>query len=374
MSKILILHATVGTGHKTAAVALEKAFKQRSVDKVWVQDTLDYGSGIFRKLYADLYIELSERTPELWGFAYNETNREQSDVENQLRHLYSRVGVYKIDELRELNPDAIVCTHFLPLDAVKNSLRDGRISTPVFCVVTDYVGHPFWAHPELTGTFVGNEMTRDMLSTHGVPAERIFVTGIPVDPAIARPKDAQHIRSKQGLAPGPLILLIGSGIDNDRVRQIATGLLERPIAGTLIVVAGRNHTLEASLADLHGTDRLHLDVRGYVSGLDDLVAASDLVITKSGGLITSEVMARGTPLLVIDPIRGQEEYNADYIAGIGAGVQARTSVSVPYMVETLVNTPERLAQLRSSAARFGRPNAAVDIADKVLAAIGQGST
>ncbi|MBK8046811.1 MAG: hypothetical protein IPK16_06610 [Anaerolineales bacterium] len=199
MAKILILHATVGTGHKTAALALEQAFLQTGVEKVWVQDTLDYGSGLFRRLYANLYIELSEKTPELWGFAYRETNREQSRLQNELRTLYSRMGVYKIDELQLLRPNAIICTHFLPIDAVQNSLIGSPFRAPIYCVVTDYVGHPFWAHPDVTGTFVGNEMTRDMLVDHGVAADRVHISGIPVNPAIARPKDAAQIRQDRDL-------------------------------------------------------------------------------------------------------------------------------------------------------------------------------
>ena len=168
---------------------MEKAFKQRGADRVWVQDTLDYGSGLFRRLYANLYIDLSEKTPELWGFAYHESNRDQSRFERQLRQLYSRIGVYKVDELNHLRPDAILCTHFLPIDAAINSLAPAGLKAPVFCVVTDYVGHPFWAHPGIAGTFVGNGMTADMLVSHGVPRSNLHVTGIPVNPDIALPKN-----------------------------------------------------------------------------------------------------------------------------------------------------------------------------------------
>lgn len=369
MRSILILHATVGTGHKTAALALEKAFKQRGVERVWVQDTLDYGSGIFRKLYANLYIELSEKTPELWGFAYRESNREQSRFERELRQLYSRIGVYKVDELNHLRPDAVLCTHFLPIDAAMNTLAPAGIKAPVYCVVTDFVGHPFWAHPGIAGTFVGNGMTRDMLVSHGVPGSTIHVTGIPVDPALAQPKDAAAIRKQHQMGEGTMITLIGSAIDDDKVRYMAAKLLERNIHGALYVVAGRNHTLQESLAGLRGNARCRLEVLGFVDYLDDLVAASDLVITKSGGLITSEVMARGAPLLVVEPIRGQEEYNADYVVTAGVGVQARLTDSVPYLAEALVNDAPRLEHMRANARRYGKPNAALDIADYVLSDI-----
>ncbi len=365
-SSILILHATVGTGHKTAALALEKAFKQRGADRVWVQDTLDYGSGLFRRLYANLYIDLSEKTPELWGFAYHESNREQSRFERQLRQLYSRVGVYKVDELNHLRPDAILCTHFLPIDAALNSLAPAGLKAPVYCVVTDFVGHPFWAHPGIKGTFVGNEMTGDMLVSHGVPRANLHVTGIPVNPNIAEPKNVAAIREQRILGRGHVVTLIGSGIDDDKVRQMVEGILQREVDGVLCVVAGRNYTLQKNLVGLHGNARLEVRVLGFIDYLDDLIAASDLVITKSGGLITSEVMARGTPLLVTEPIRGQEEFNADYVVTAGVGVQARLTDSVPYMVESLLADAPRLARMRQHAALYGRPKAAFDIADIVL--------
>lgn len=366
---ILILHASVGTGHKTAALALEKAFKQLGAERVWVQDTLDYGSGLFRRLYANLYIELSEKTPELWGFAYHESNREQSRFERELRQLYSRVGVYKVDELNHLRPDAILCTHFLPIDAALNSLAPAGLKAPVYCVVTDFVGHPFWAHPNIAGTFVGNEMTADMLVSHGVPRRSLQVTGIPVNPDIAQPKDPGAIRQRHALGDGAVVLLIGSGIENDKVRHIVQGLLARDVAGVLLVVAGRNTTLQQNLADLRSGEHLQLRVLGFVDYLDDLVAASDLVVTKSGGLITSEVMARGTPLLVTEPIRGQEEFNADYVVTAGVGVQARITDSVPYMVQSLIADPPRLARMRENATLHGRPRAALAIAGSILDAI-----
>ena len=137
-------------------------------------------------------------------------------------------------------------------------------------------------------------------------------------------------------------------------------------AGSLFVVAGRNQTLQENLSGLRGSAKLNLQVLGFINYLDDLIAASDLVISKSGGLITSEVMARGTPLLVVEPIRGQEEFNADYVVTADVGVQARLTDSVPYMVESLVNDPPRLARLREHARHTGRPRAALDVADIVL--------
>jgi processive 1,2-diacylglycerol beta-glucosyltransferase len=128
--------------------------------------------------------------------------------------------------------------------------------------------------------------------------------------------------------------------------------------------------VQKSLEDLPASPTLAVRILGFIDYLDDLVAASDLVVSKAGGLITSEVMARTTPLLVIDPVPGQEEFNADYVAGSGVGTQARVPDSAPYMVELLLRDPERLATMRARASEFGRPRAALDVADIVLQDIG----
>ncbi|NJM05033.1 hypothetical protein HC891_00585 [Candidatus Gracilibacteria bacterium] len=106
---------------------------------------------------------------------------------------------------------------------------------------------------------------------------------------------------------------------------------------------------------------------GFISYVDDLVVASDIVITKPGGLITSEVLARGTPIIAIDPIPGQEEWNSDVICGTGAGLQIRMPELVPPAVHMLLENPQRLAEMRNYAQQVGHPRAAFAIADIVLA-------
>jgi processive 1,2-diacylglycerol beta-glucosyltransferase len=149
-------------------------------------------------------------------------------------------------------------------------------------------------------------------------------------------------------------------------------LLQTSAPGLLVVVAGRSAELTASIADLRDGPSMRLRSLGRIDYVDDLVAASDLVVTKSGGLIVSEVLARGAPMIVIDPIPGQEEWNADFVAGSGAGLQLRQPESVPLTVRSLLAHPERLAMMRQHAARVGRPRAALDIAERILAELRAG--
>jgi Monogalactosyldiacylglycerol synthase (EC 2.4.1.46) len=148
---------------------------------------------------------------------------------------------------------------------------------------------------------------------------------------------------------------------------MVSGLMQSPLKATLIVVAGRNTTLVESLSDFISTPNIELRVLGFIDYVDDLITASDLVITKAGGLIVSEVMARGTPMIIVDPILGQEEWNADYVVSTGSGIQLRMCDSAPRAVLTLLNHPTMLAEMRRCAQAAAHPRAALDIAEKVIA-------
>jgi processive 1,2-diacylglycerol beta-glucosyltransferase len=234
-------------------------------------------------------------------------------------------------------------------------------------VITDHVAHTFWTYTDIDGYFVGSEHVRRQLMERGVLASQIHVTGIPVDPSIAEPKDAATERRNLDLPDnGRIITLLGGGVSSQSVHTIARGILERDVRGTLVVVAGRNENLLDEVSDLQRSETMDLRLLGYIDYMDSLITASDLVITKAGGLIISEVLARGVPLIVIDPILGHEEWNADFVVNSGSGVQLRMPASVPEAVVRLFQRSHILADMRECAAGAGRPGAAQAIVEQVI--------
>jgi processive 1,2-diacylglycerol beta-glucosyltransferase len=370
MSRILLLYASSGSGHRSAAYGLAEAFRHQGVADVRVENTLDYGPSFYRELYGDFYQELSEKAPQLWEYAYKLTDKTEEDphrILEDMRVFLDRTAVTGLHDLiASYQPDAIVCTHFQPLPILAEYRSQGKLAQPVFCVVTDYTGNAKWVSPVVDSYFVATPLVRKMLVERGASEQLIAVAGIPVDPAITQPKDQSHLRQVYEIEKQPVVTLIGSALAEERVRWIIQDLLQREIKGTLFIVAGRNADLQKRLSDLQGSPTLDLRILGFVDELDDLVALSDLVITKSGGLIVSEVMARHTPMLILDPIPGQEHWNADYVVGVGAGVQVRLAEMVPFVVEQILNDTERLNTLRDHARSFGRPRAAHTIARAVL--------
>jgi len=373
MARVLILHASVGAGHKRAADALAAAFQRRSPGQVRVEDVLDYTNPLFREAYAHSYLRLTDKLPALWGYVYEQTDRDFFRLATEMRTLVDAIWAWGLRKLlREYNPRVILCTHFLPVEVLAMRKGRSRLQQPLYCVVTDYAAHAFWAYRDVDRYFVATEDTCQQLIDRGVPSGAIQVHGIPVDPQISIPKLREEMRQVHGIVQNrPMVTLFGGGLEAGRVRTIVEGMIQRQVEMTLVVVAGRNRSLLNEISDLESTSKLDLQKLGFINYVDDLVVASDMVITKAGGLTVSEVLARGRPMIVIDPIPGQEESNADYLASVGAAISIRLPQHVPFAVTQLLSDPQRLNDMSVSASRAARPRAALDIAEAVLTDIGE---
>jgi processive 1,2-diacylglycerol beta-glucosyltransferase len=229
------------------------------------------------------------------------------------------------------------------------------------------IAHSTWINYGVAGYFLPNSLSRNLLIQRGLNPDVLHVTGIPVKLEIMQPKTKEETRSHLNLPHDrPVISLFGGGLNPRRVRSMVMDLLNSPMPMMLVVAAGRNEKLEEALEDLTAGTHVRLRKVGTIDYVDDLVVASDLIITKAGGLITSEILARGTPMIIVDPIPGQEEQNADVIAAAGAGVQLRLLEMVGPAVQYLLRHPERLAEMSQAGLELGHPRAALTIAEHIL--------
>lgn len=374
MPGILIVHASLGTGHMSAANALAEACRHHGRDVV-VLDVLDYANPVLRAALTQYFKQTTERTQSLYKLLYSQSDA--ADVEeafsgNRLLTMLERPFLSQFEQVvSDLRPEAVVSVHPIPGHVLAHNKQGGAMSAPLYVVVTDYMAHSSWLVPGVDRYFVPSDFTRRELLIRGVPPELIEVTGIPVSLAINEPKEPIGLRERYELPTDRCVItLFGGGIEAERVRLMVTQILEGRTQGMLVVVAGRNEKLEAALADLADGPHMRLRLYGKVDHVDDLVAASDLVISKAGGLTVSEVLARGTPLVIIDPVPGQEEWNADVVAGAGAGIQLRMPETVPPAALYLLSQPERLELMRRQARLIGRPRAALDVAGSIMSDLG----
>ncbi len=371
MKRILILHASLGAGHLNAAKALTEAFSLFPEVEVLSEDALAYASTIYRSAVTQAYKQLSEKAPQLYKAFYEGSNIDdlEKSLDNNLawakleRPFFQQLGQF----VKEIDPDAIVCVQQIPSRLLHLLEKEDQTSSPQYVVVTDVIAHSTWLNYGVEGYFLPNSLSANLLIQRGVNPSLLHVTGIPVKLEITKAKTKSEMRSLHQLPiDTPLVTLFGGGLNPKRVRAMVLDLLESPMPLTLIVAAGRNEKLTEALEDLTDTAQVKLRKLELIDYVDDLVVASDLIITKAGGLITSEILARGTPMVIVDPIPGQEEQNADVIAAAGAGVQLRLLEMVAPAVLYLLKNSERLDEMRESALQLGHPRAALNIAEHIL--------
>lgn len=373
-TRVLILSVTAGAGHLRAAQAVEAAFLERHPEvDLHCEDALDYTNAAFRNGYSQGYERLVKELPSVWGHIYErlEAKPARSRLKSAMA-LFDRLNAARLTRMvAKLNPDCIVCTHFVPVEVLAQRRRKGKLRAPLYVVLTDYDVHTMWIQEGVDGYFVATEEMAYALRARGTDAH-ITVTGIPVLPAFARTYPSRpDMRRQLGLDPSrPAVLVSAGGFGMMRADEAAVVLAGRLPQVQLLVVAGRNEALRERLERVASKAPGHIIPFGFVDNMHELMAASDLAVAKSGGLTTSECLALGLPMVVFNPIPGQEERNALYLLENGAGLWAHTAANMLYKAETLLADPERLARMQANARRIGRPDAAFRIAHTVLGSTG----
>lgn len=371
--RIAILHATAGSGHKRAAQAIAAAVAALAPEAtVREVDTLVFASQLYRRTYAATYNTMAARAPALWGALYHSAALDPVyRGTTPMRLAMDRLNLRRLVRVVEReNPDAVVCTHFLPVEALAPLRERGRLRVPLHCVITDFTAHPFWAFPHVDQYFVATGRVADELAGHGVARERIAVTGIPIDPRFAHPLARDQARARFGLDPQrPLVLVMGGGSGVGPLAAVAERLAALALAPQVVVVCGTNARLRDEIDHLPAGRTGRIRTLGFTHDVDVLLAACDVVVSKAGGLTCAEALVRRAPLVIFKPTPGQEVANAEYLVGAGAAVHADSSDDVATRVSAWLSDPDARERVRDVAGRLGAPHAARDIATRVLSGI-----
>lgn len=374
--RIAILHATAGAGHKRAAQALAAAIvRQSSHAVVREADTLVYASRFYRGTYATSYNAMAARAPQLWGALYH--SWESAPVHRgatPVRLALDRVNLRRLVRVVERErPDAIVCTHFLPAEALSPIRGRGRLQIPLYVVITDFTAHPIWALPHVDRYFVASELVAEQLGRYGVPRENIEASGIPIDPRFAETIGRDAARARMGLDPRrPAVLIMGGGAGVGPLAELAGTLARLALQPQILVVCGTNRRLLGQIEAMPETRDGRIRAMGFTQEIDVLLEACDVVVSKAGGLTCSEALAKRTPMVVFRPTPGQEVRNAGYLEAAGAAVHADSVREVAENVGRWLADKDAHARAREAAGRIAHPRAAETIARHVLASVEAG--
>jgi processive 1,2-diacylglycerol beta-glucosyltransferase len=365
--RVLILSASVGSGHVKAAEALAQAMRSRpDVEEVLSDDSLDHTNVLHRQFYSTLYTKLSAMMPEFLGWWYEKSDDPWVADKGRLA-IDLPQALPLMNLVREFRPDVILCTHFMPAGVISWLIANGKLEARLGVVVTDFHFHAFWITRAFNWYFVAQEEDRIHMEALGLPADRIEATGIPVESAFAAPVDREAVLRRHGLDPAkPMVLVAGGSLGLSPATAVVRQLLQVKRDFQAVVVCGKNEEMQASVRALISGREADFRVFGYTCEMADFMGAASVLMSKPGGMTTAEALARGVPMMILDPIGGQEERNSDVLLEAGAALKCSEVTLVGHKLRRLLDEPGLRERMAANARALGRPHAAAEIARIVL--------
>ncbi|MBO9605076.1 MAG: glycosyltransferase [Paenibacillaceae bacterium] len=369
--RVLILTGQLGDGHRQAACAIVEAWRElKPGAEVHVVDYLEWTHPHLHELGTSCYKKWVTTMPSMYGYLFELTRRQGllSKMFRKLRLFRSERMMALLDEVR---PDVVVSTLPAAAGAMSFLKEHGLTSVPTVTVITDHTDHSYWLHPHTDRYLVGSQRTRRMLINQQVPGARIEVTGIPVRRQFCSVDgDRAALRERLGLkANAPVVLVMGGGFG-----MIGLPLLDLLTEDDLpddlqfVIVCGRNEKLlrklTAGLGDMGG----RIILTGYVDNVHEWMAAADLIVTKPGGLTVSEAQSLALPMLLFQPLPGQEQDNADYLVEAGVALQAYSRRELATILISLFQNPQLLTTIRNRAKRLQTESASANVVSAIALA------
>jgi processive 1,2-diacylglycerol beta-glucosyltransferase len=333
-------------------------------------DALSFTNKLFRDFYSKLYLALAQDAPTLLGWWYDTSDEPWKT--DKMRLLLDRLNTRPLVRLiSKLQPDITVCTHFMPAEIISHLITKKVIQAKLSIVVTDYDFHAMWLSRAFHRYFVALDETKAYLTLLGFPAERVTVSGIPVDPSFGRQKDRPSIRKKLGLhTDRPVVVVTAGALGVNPAEQVVKSLRQVTQKIQVAVICGKNpeakERVEQEVARGPATGVEFL-VKGYVEDMPEWMGAADLLISKPGGMTSAEAMASSLPMAIYDPIPGQEERNSDQLLEKGVAIKCNEITTLGYKVGRLLAEPDRMQRMREAARQMGRPKAAEVVVKTLLA-------
>jgi processive 1,2-diacylglycerol beta-glucosyltransferase len=302
--------------------------------------------------------------PKLWGFCfYLLDNRQVDKIARVFRRKTNSVhGQPFMKFLLEEDPDLILTTHFLPNELISCLKKRHKFQAPLITCITDYYPHAWWRDSGVDLYIAPNQDLVPQLLRLGIAETNIATLGIPIHPNFAVSIEQTIIRWKLGLVEDQFTVLITSGgFGVGPIRKLVAHLNRISTPLQFVVICGNNLKLQDELIAVTKKTIHSIRIFGFVQNMQEFMAVSDLMISKSGGLTSTEAMAKGLPLIALRPIPGQESSNCAFLLKQKAGIRVKNERQACNAVEDLLHNPDKLQELRRNMTRIGRPHAAEEI-------------
>lgn len=374
MKKILIFYGAYGGGHLSAAKSIKEYIDENFENcETLMVDCIEYINKYLNKLSTTAYKEMAKKAPWIWKRVYsNSSAGALSKITTGANHIMSR----KLDNiLQDFKPDLVISTHPFSNQMCTTLKKKGKINCEIATVLTDYMPHPQWTKDPkyIDYYFVSNGDLKDtIVNEYGVPKDRVYVTGIPVSKRFKEKYDKESIYKEFGLDPNKKVILFFAGgefgLGRKRTHMIFRALIRLFKDTQVIAISGRNKRMLHkfnTLVSLYNAEN-RIKIYEYTSKVPEIMCISDFVITKPGGLTTTESLVSGLPIVIINPIPGQEEENAEYLEKNGLAIWIKKKDNGARILKGLHRHPEKLEIIKNTIPKFAKPNSTEDICNILL--------
>lgn len=390
IKKVLIMSASTGGGHNRAARAIKEELESRTIDNMSIEceivDSLKLVNNTMDKVISRGYEKSALYTPKAYGSVYRfsettiasknefKTNPLTSLMARKFKHL-----------LNESTPDLIIGTHPFPMIALSTLKKNNNIHSlsrsesfykstkvdipPMISVLTDYTTHSTWIQNEIDYYIVGHEYVKELLVYEGVDSEKVKAFGIPVEKSFLSHRDRETVLTELGLSPEKLtVLLMGGSFGAGNIKETLEDLIAIDRDFQILVITGRNEHLKDKLSKMLDSTihNKNICLLGYTNKMNDILASIDVLISKPGGLTTTEALLNDVPMIVPYFIPGQEEENLDFLTNCGAALRTTKKYSLPVLLKVLIDDPSMLDNLRKNIKSIRKFDSAVNISNLVV--------
>lgn len=358
--KVLLLSVKAGYGHHSTAKAIMECFEKNG-HQCEMLDIFDYINHRLGESIQDGYLISTKYLPKAYGKAYGKLTRKDEPYDhNSLMAFLSRFVSKRLERfIRNYKSDLMIGTHSYAGVCMSILSDRGVTSCPTIGIVTDFTVHPFWESTSLDYYVIPNEMIGFEMQKKGIAPEKLLPFGMPIGNKFSEKSDKQEARKKLGLQNLPTVLVMMGSMGYGNIKKALAEMDNCNYKFQILCVCGSNKKLKTGIEEYLWKHPMY--TYGFVNNIDLMMDASDFIITKPGGLTTSEALAKGLPIITMNPIPGQEDRNLSFLVNNGAAIMVDNNYSVLDALNMVFNCPWRLDMIKESVKRLGKPNAAEEL-------------
>ncbi len=373
MKKILIFYASYGGGHLSAANSIKQYIDDNFSDcETKLIDCMLYVNKPINRITTTAYKEMVKKFPWAWGEVYSHSQKGPiAHISSTANNLLAK-KLLKL--LKEYNPDIVISTHPFGSQMVSYLKRKALIECSLSTIITDFAPHEQWlvGKEQVDYFFVSHEKMREKIINSNIPENKVFSTGIPLSNKFLMHYNKVSVMKSFGLNPNkPVILFFGGGefgLGREQTIKIFKSFIQHINNNQIVAIAGKNEKLKEAFSSIVHNLQVEdvVKVLPYTNQVPELMSISDLVVTKPGGLTTTESLVSGLPIIAINPIPGQEEENAKFLEDAGVAIWLKKHNDYDEIIKNLLSDTDKLHKMKVNTKLLAKKNSTRDICNIIL--------